>query len=398
MSRVYLEPVWKLPAVARYLLSNPPDGYEFIAKDNALVASTEAAAKFDISYRLYDLAGSVVPVNLGKAWLDQFTKPPKDTALTWAFMHPVFRKEPWVMELIYEQPFLLVGHEPQLKPFKRVLVRLLESDYCRKIVCCDSIVGEALLDQLGTSTIEDKIEVVERAVPPQEFTKVPRDGKVRLLFVNSINLTHKDHFFAKGGALLLEAFSRLSPRYPEVELVIRSALPPEFKARCQQSAAITVLEQPLSSEELQHLWQSADIFVLPSHVTPDTVLIEAMSYELPVVTTNVWANPSIIQDGKTGILIDNPLMARFTEGPTVHLGHPAVGEALRRIDEGMVDQLEESLRLLIENTQLRRQMGKAGRHEVEHGRFSLARRNEKLKRVLDEAVAGSTRKREIAWA
>jgi len=43
---------------------------------------------------------------------------------------------------------------------------------------------------------------------------------------------------------------------------------------------------------------------------------------------------------------------------------------------------------IIENPELRRQTGKAGRWEVEHGKFSIERRNEKLKRIFDEATAG----------
>lgn len=387
LRNVYLEPLWKLPAVTRFLISNPPEGYRFSAERGGLVVASERAARLDLSYRFYNAAGRVLPLNLGRAWLGRFSKPPGDTSLTWAVMHPVFRKEPWVLELIYEQPFLLVGRESQFRRFKKALVRLLEADNCRRIVCCDSIVAEALLYQLGARQLERKIEVVERAVPSQEFTKLYREDKVSLLFVNSVNLRHKNHFFVKGGPILLEAFSRLSQRYPHVELVIRSALPPEFKARCEGMERVTLLEDPLPAEEFGRLWQSADIFVLPSHVTPDTALIEAMSYELPVVTTNVWANPNIVQDGKTGMLIDDPVMKRFTDGPTVHLGALGIREAIRRVHAGMAGQLEERLSLLIEDTQLRRRMGKAGRDEVERGRFSLAQRNENLKRVLDDAYS-----------
>ena len=42
--------------------------------------------------------------------------------------------------------------------------------------------------------------------------------------------------------------------------------------------------------------------------------------------------------------------------------------------------------LLIENPDLRRKMGKAARWEVDHGRFSTEKRNERLKRIFDEAT------------
>jgi glycosyltransferase involved in cell wall biosynthesis len=44
---------------------------------------------------------------------------------------------------------------------------------------------------------------------------------------------------------------------------------------------------------------------------------------------------------------------------------------------------------LIENPERRRQMGRAGRWEVEQGKFSIEKRNEKLKRIFDEATAES---------
>jgi len=387
MKKIYLEPQWKLPVFARYLLSHPPVGYEFVAKEGASVAATEAAARHDIAYKLYDLMGKVVPINLGKAWLDQFAKPPKDTVLTWAILHPVFRREPWIIELARELPHFLVGHEPQFERYKSVLLRLVKSDYCRRIICCDAIAREALLSRLGTSCLEDKIEEVERAVPSQEFTKNYSNDKVRLLFVNSVNIRTDVHFFTKGGAILVEAFSRLSGRYPDLELVIRSALPPDMKAKCKETRGITLVEQPLPAGEFERLWQSADIFVLPTHVTPDAIFIEAMSYELPVVSTNVWANPGIVQDGRAGLLIDDPVTAEFAEGAVIHFEHPGWRQAIRRVNEGMVEQLVDKLRILIENPELRRQMGRAGRWEVEHGKFSMHRRNEKLKRILDEVTS-----------
>lgn len=54
----------------------------------------------------------------------------------------------------------------------------------------------------------------------------------------------------------------------------------------------------------------------------------------------------------------------------------------------MLAELVNKVSTLIENGAMRRQMGKAGRWEIEHGRFSIDRRNEVLKRVFDEAIGG----------
>jgi glycosyltransferase involved in cell wall biosynthesis len=54
----------------------------------------------------------------------------------------------------------------------------------------------------------------------------------------------------------------------------------------------------------------------------------------------------------------------------------------------VVAELVDKISILIENGTMRRQMGKAGRWEIEHGEFSIERRNEVLKRAFDEAIGG----------
>jgi glycosyltransferase involved in cell wall biosynthesis len=52
----------------------------------------------------------------------------------------------------------------------------------------------------------------------------------------------------------------------------------------------------------------------------------------------------------------------------------------------MVQRFIEKVSILIENSELRRQMGQAGRREVEEGGFSVRRRNPALKRIFDKAT------------
>jgi glycosyltransferase involved in cell wall biosynthesis len=52
----------------------------------------------------------------------------------------------------------------------------------------------------------------------------------------------------------------------------------------------------------------------------------------------------------------------------------------------VVEGLIKAISALIENPELRRKMGEAARWEVEHGKFSIKKRNEKLKKLLNEAT------------
>lgn len=57
-------------------------------------------------------------------------------------------------------------------------------------------------------------------------------------------------------------------------------------------------------EKIKYLYSTSDIFVLPSlKETFGIVLIEAMHYRLPIITTNTSAMPDLVTDGENGLLV-----------------------------------------------------------------------------------------------
>jgi len=139
---------------------------------------------------------------------------------------------------------------------------------------------------------------------------------------------------------------------------------------------------------LEQEFKFADIFLFPAHTTPAMVILEAMSYELPVITTDVRANSELVEDGKTGFLIKkSEKVPYYIDDFVPNWGTPEFDNAIRTVDLKVVQELVEKTSILIEDRELRRKMGKAGRKEVETGKFSIERRKEKLKRIFDEAIA-----------
>lgn len=60
----------------------------------------------------------------------------------------------------------------------------------------------------------------------------------------------------------------------------------------------------VSERDLQSLYETSDIFVFPSLWEGfGMVLAEAMSYGLPIVTTNAGAIPYLVKDGRNGFLV-----------------------------------------------------------------------------------------------
>ena len=109
---------------------------------------------------------------------------------------------------------------------------------------------------------------------------------------------------------------------------------------------------------------SADVFGF--------VLLEAMNFNLPIITTKgkfIPASTEIVEDNKNGFLI----------------------EQKNQSDKKMVGELDfedfvSKLKLLIEDENLRKKMGKEGKKEIEKGKFNLEKRNKRLRRIYEEAL------------
>ena len=408
VKRVYFEPAGRIHSAHRELMRYPPPGYEFVTGGRAWDRLTAVPTGSDlIIHNLPVVASKLLPVPLVKAWLESmFARPPEGVALTYAYNHPVFRKERWVVNV--EWAHMLAGFEvKQLRRFKGVIERRFASPHCRKIITWCEAAKQSILANLDCSGFEHKIEVVPIAVHGKQFTKTYREDRVRLLFVGSANAPRGSlsrrlpgaylyDFYQKGGQEALETYARLKPQYPQLELVMRAAVPPEVRRRYDSVPGIRFLERVLSWPEMEEEFKAADIFLFPSHqVPPWGVILDAMSYELPVVTTDVYANAELVGDGKTGIVVEASASVPYYENGETWI--PSVvtarrGEfnrAIRKVDPKVVDDLAVAVARLIEDAERRRAMGRAARQEVERGRLSIRSRNEKLKKIFDEATDGA---------
>ncbi len=93
----------------------------------------------------------------------------------------------------------------------------------------------------------------------------------------------------------------------------------------------------VAGAEREEMLETGDVFVLPSYLEDmPMAILEAMAYEMPVVSTNIAGIPEMVEDGKSGFLIE----------------------------PGDACTLAKKLSLLIENESLRREFGKRSRRLV----------------------------------
>jgi glycosyltransferase involved in cell wall biosynthesis len=135
--------------------------------------------------------------------------------------------------------------------------------------------------------------------PPKEKPENPR-----ILFVGRL-------VERKGVIYLIWAMRILKERgiRAELRIVGEGPLMESLKNSAKDLDSVKFLGK-LSTEELMEEYKRADIFVLPSIVDSrgDTeglgvVLLEALSFGLPVIASNVGGIPDIVEDGKTGLLV-----------------------------------------------------------------------------------------------
>lgn len=181
---------------------------------------------------------------------------------------------------------------------------------------------------LGVNTDEfnsdaEKINNLKRQLNLQSSSKI-------ILTATRIIRGKKNILREKGIINLIEGFSKLSPRYPNLKLLIAIGKPPE-NLKNEFNIAYEMLQgyiklhnietqtilKMFTLHEMPDVYRGSDLFVLSSeNETFGQVFIEAMSCGLPVIGTKVGGIPEIISDSYNGYLIppdDSSILAQKIE-------------------------------------------------------------------------------------
>ncbi|MEM5782043.1 MAG: glycosyltransferase family 4 protein [Candidatus Aenigmatarchaeota archaeon] len=291
----------------------------------------------------------------------------------------ILNRKPWIVDIEHAGSF---GN--YLKINKRIVNKLLSSNYCKKILPHCMAAGESLKNAYDTSNFKQKIEILYPAISTHWIKGIKRkyEDKLTLLFIGK-----GISFYRKGGKEILQAFDILNKKY-DIKLIMKTEPPEEIKRKYGKRDNIEFFTQTISRNELfLKLYAHSDIFVFPTYVDSfGYVLLEAMVARLPLVATNIFAIPEIIEDGKNGFLIHTPI-SDFDSNFLYKFKYYDIGNYIKRKNfPVIVKQLVEKLSLLIEDSSLRRKMGRYGRRLVEKGKFSIKERNRKLREIYEEAL------------
>lgn len=197
---------------------------------------------------------------------------------------------------------------------------------------------------------KEKILVIRPGILDSGRRSKKLDNKtVNILFVGI-------WFERKGGRLVVEAFNRLCEKYSNIRLTIVGPIPKDLKFDKDKVDQISYVPH---RQLLSKYFAKADIFVLVPLKAEGLgfVVLEAASFGIPSIVSDVYALPEIVEDGKTGFVVK----------------------------KGRVASLQKSLELLIRKKSLRVKMGIAAREKFEKS-FSADTMNKKLAKLYKSVL------------
>lgn len=363
--RILLQYPWKFPDSSYYknILDYPSKDIEFVnyKKQDKKMEIIGSSKKFEQMRKFKNIIRKVLKIfrmpNLTYSKIKNYDLIHCAHCLS-------LNKKPWVVDTeTYSQLASAGGNVAKRGLGKYIIKKRLESKYCKKIICwsedCKKTFERAFPNN---EKILNKIVILPFAIPKYKFKKIPHKN-LRILFVAR-------WFDAKGGRQTLEVFDRLSKIYPKVEFIFLCPTPKEFKKKYSKNKQINFMELLPQEKLFQEVYPSCDIFFYPGFGDSYGFAVpEALIYGLPIISTNTFAKAELIDDGKTGFLIDLP------EDWKGYFGMP----------EKFIQNLVEKTSLIIENEKLRKSMSKQAIKEAKE-KFSIDSRNKKLKEIYEEAM------------
>lgn len=200
-----------------------------------------------------------------------------------------------------------IARNPLARFFFAILVRLPQ---CKKLIFMSQA---AYTSMLATASFDPatRAVVARKAVQIYPFVRRPAKPTPRKLGSN-LKLLFTGIFYVKGGLETLHAFDELRAQDQAVELTIVTPLHylrAEDKQRIEATPGITLLDAALSREQMEALYRNHDIFLFPTfRDTFGLVLIEALSFGLPIIATDQYATTEMVTDGWNGFVFpDHPL-------------------------------------------------------------------------------------------
>ncbi len=202
----------------------------------------------------------------------------------------------------------------------------------RKLIAVSDFTRRELMQYYKVK--EDKIRVIHNGVDVNKFQPASNKHKVKAELgfnPDDIAILSVGRLYARKGLFtLIESMPAVVKRFPNAKFIISGrGQSNEMKKLVAHAQRLSVKNNIIFTgyypdAKLPKLYQAADVFAFSTFYEhhPFAVL-EALSSQLPVVTTNVGGIPETITDGKNGFMCQPFNSKQFSERILFLLEHPA---------------------------------------------------------------------------
>jgi len=263
---------------------------------------------------------------------------------------------------------------------------LLQSESCRGIICHVKSTANSIPILFNDPMLSPKVTHIPLGIRQRSRRKLPAEkDTVTILFTNSWHQAATG-FYLRGGLDVLEAYSVVFSKHAHLRLILRSKLPQDLHTRYRQiieRCNVQVIDQFLSEEEMEALFSSADIYVLPSARLHVVSILQAMASGLAIVVADGWGMAEYIDHGRNGWIVSGRYgtCSWMDSNGMLREYYKPVFSADPTVTNGLIQALSN----LIEDAEMRRSLGDAGLRDIET-RFSIERWNRDLAKAFDKAL------------
>jgi glycosyltransferase involved in cell wall biosynthesis len=225
------------------------------------------------------------------------------------------------------------------------LVYYLNFSLCRGIITWSEWARRGFIKDGVDSS---KVKVVH--LPMEVHKKIEHQG-VNVIYIGR-------DFYRKGGDMVLKVFYRLLKDFDTIKLFYVGSLPNNIRKLVQENKNIYYYQNPSDDMLYNKLLPASDVLFLPTRSDAYALtIVEAMSYGIPSVVSNINSIGETIIHGKTGFM-----------------GY----------DE---DSYYKYMGLIIENEKLRKSFSEESKELVKERHNPVTIGNE-IKKVYEEVISG----------
>tara|TARA_Y100000310_G_scaffold221576_1_gene223159 strand:+ start:14687 stop:15787 length:1101 start_codon:yes stop_codon:yes gene_type:complete len=361
--KIYLQYPWRFFSDSpyyKYLIENPPKNIKYINAEKQKGVITNSG-KFLFSKHLKWRIREMIHLFKMPLINAHLTKSNEEYDLIHcAHCLSKNKDNPWVADFEGMWQFYVGNKNYSLK---EKIKKILLSKNCKKIIAWTIKIKENILKEFPE--IKNKIEVVYPAIPMPKIKRKKHKG-INLLFIAR-------YFYGKGGLHALDAIDQLTKKYKNVHGVFISEIPEHILKKYSENKKIKFYELMSQKKLFKDVFSISDIFVYPGYRDSfGFSMLESMSFGIPVITVNGFARKELIEDGKTGFVLDFSRDIKRSE--------------FMEEKQEIIDKIVKKTTLLIKNKKLRNKMSKNCIKLIKKGKFSIKERNKKLEKIYEEAL------------